>query len=107
MAHNNPGLTDLSDKYRPQKIGEHFSELYDNEWTEAVHQLTGDRDEEMAIQMIRDVLKVGLDTFCNFILSLERVVFLFNIDYIYFILSNDNFYDKDTHNEIRAHDYPI
>uniref|UniRef100_K1QJX5 Mitochondria-eating protein C-terminal domain-containing protein n=1 Tax=Magallana gigas TaxID=29159 RepID=K1QJX5_MAGGI len=57
LAHNNPGLTDLSDKYRPQKIGEHFSELYDNEWTEAVHQLTGGRDEEMAIQMIRDVLK--------------------------------------------------
>lgn len=45
--------------------------------------------------------------FCNFILSLERVVFLFNIDYIYFILSNDNFYDKDTQYDIRAHDCPI
>lgn len=50
--------------------------------------------------MIRDVFKVGFDIFCNFIFSLECVVFLFNIDYIYFILLNDNFYDKDIYNDI-------
>nr|XP_022326042.1 uncharacterized protein LOC111125994 isoform X4 [Crassostrea virginica] len=31
---NNPGIADLSDEYRPNKLAEKFSELYDNEWTE-------------------------------------------------------------------------
>ena len=35
MQDANPGITDLSDENRPTKLGEKFSELYDNEWTEA------------------------------------------------------------------------
>lgn len=31
----NPNIADLSDKHRPIKIGEFFSELYDNEWAGA------------------------------------------------------------------------
>lgn len=58
LTHNNPGIADLSDKNRPQKLGEYFSELYDNEWTEAVSGLTEGHGEEVAIQLLRDVLKV-------------------------------------------------
>ena len=58
LTHNNPGIADLSDKNRPQKLGEYFSELYDNEWTEAVSGLTEGHGEEAAIQLLRDVLKV-------------------------------------------------
>ncbi|XP_061184512.1 uncharacterized protein LOC133192535 [Saccostrea echinata] len=57
LTYNNPGITDLSDKNRPQKIGENFNELYDNEWTEAVDQLSEDHGEEGAVQMLREALK--------------------------------------------------
>ena len=35
LKYNNPGITDLSDDNRPNKLAEKFSELYDNEWTAA------------------------------------------------------------------------
>ncbi|XP_071125613.1 uncharacterized protein [Mytilus edulis] len=35
MLDGNPGITDLSDPYRPQKLVEMFSILYDNKWTDA------------------------------------------------------------------------
>lgn len=35
LRDNNPNITDLGDKYRPTKLAEMFSELYDNEWTDA------------------------------------------------------------------------
>jgi len=31
----NPNIVDLSDKHRPTKLAEVFSEIYDNEWTDA------------------------------------------------------------------------
>ncbi|XP_052794314.1 uncharacterized protein LOC128227638 isoform X1 [Mya arenaria] len=31
----NPDIADLSDKNRPTKLGERYSELYDNQWTDA------------------------------------------------------------------------
>ncbi|XP_011427074.3 uncharacterized protein [Magallana gigas] len=35
LTAGNPNIADLSDKHRPTKIGEFYSELYDNEWSEA------------------------------------------------------------------------
>lgn len=35
VQRNNPDIADLSDTNRPTKLAERFSELYDNEWTEA------------------------------------------------------------------------
>ncbi|XP_056013137.1 uncharacterized protein LOC125678320 isoform X2 [Ostrea edulis] len=35
LTTGNPNIADLSDKHRPTKIGELYSELYDNEWSEA------------------------------------------------------------------------
>ena len=36
LRDNNPGITDLSDPKRPQKISEHLAALYDNLWTDAL-----------------------------------------------------------------------
>ncbi|XP_052791691.1 uncharacterized protein LOC128225831 isoform X2 [Mya arenaria] len=33
LRDNNPNIADLNDPYRPTKLAEMFSELYDNEWT--------------------------------------------------------------------------
>ena len=88
LTHNNPGIADLSDKNRPQKLGEYFSELYDNEWTEAVSGLTEGHEEEVAIQLLRDVLKVRVqkESLIMFIFfSFSQVkVFLFLFLIIFF-----------------------
>jgi hypothetical protein len=39
MRHYKPDIAYLSDPNRPTKIAERFSELYDNEWTEAFEEL--------------------------------------------------------------------
>ncbi|XP_052219019.1 uncharacterized protein LOC127836422 [Dreissena polymorpha] len=35
LRDNNPNIADLSDQFRPTKLAEMFSELYDNQWTTA------------------------------------------------------------------------
>lgn len=39
LTYNNPNIADLSDEKRPTKLAEAFSELYDNEWTDAFEEL--------------------------------------------------------------------
>jgi hypothetical protein len=39
LKSNNPAITDLSDQNRPSKLAEKFSELYDNEWTDAAEEM--------------------------------------------------------------------
>ncbi|KAJ8297681.1 hypothetical protein KUTeg_024212 [Tegillarca granosa] len=39
LTHGNADITDLSDENRPVKIAEKFSELYDNEWTDALEEI--------------------------------------------------------------------
>jgi hypothetical protein len=34
LRDNNPAITDLNDPNRPMKIGEQFSGVYENEWTD-------------------------------------------------------------------------
>lgn len=40
LSEDNPAIADLSDSHRPTKLGEMYSELYDNEWTDAFEALT-------------------------------------------------------------------
>ncbi|XP_056012096.1 uncharacterized protein LOC125681059 isoform X2 [Ostrea edulis] len=55
---NNPRIADLSDENRPIKLGEKFSELYDNEWTDAYESLEDvGVDEEKIIKELLDILK--------------------------------------------------
>ncbi|XP_062620658.1 uncharacterized protein LOC134282253 [Saccostrea cucullata] len=46
VATGNPNHTDLSDSNRPTKIGERFSELYDNEWTQLFESLQSELEDE-------------------------------------------------------------
>lgn len=63
LSEKNPNITDLSDSNRPTKISEKYSELYDNEWTDALETLTGDTSiytEESAIQVLLACLQVNI-----------------------------------------------
>nr|XP_022328420.1 uncharacterized protein LOC111127508 isoform X2 [Crassostrea virginica] len=59
LKSNNPAIADLSDQNRPSKLAEKFSELYDNEWTDATEELkraikhTEKSEEELDIIIIR------------------------------------------------------
>lgn len=72
LSNKNPDIADLSDKNRPTKIAEKFSELYDNQWTdayEAAERLFKDQKEEQRIkillQLLMDVNKFCLQEFKN------------------------------------------
>ena len=59
LKFNNPGITDLSDDNRPNKLAEKFSELYDNEWTEAFEDLgCGGIGEVEIIERLLGLLEV-------------------------------------------------
>ncbi|XP_062568800.1 uncharacterized protein LOC134230955 isoform X2 [Saccostrea cucullata] len=59
LTDGNPSIADLSDINRPTKIAEKFSELYDNEWTEAFEALTGQyhMSEKEAVDSLLRILK--------------------------------------------------
>lgn len=46
MSIGNPNCADLSDSNRPTKIGEKFSELYNNEWTQLFESLESEIEDE-------------------------------------------------------------
>ncbi|KAL3878222.1 hypothetical protein ACJMK2_030589 [Sinanodonta woodiana] len=58
MSEGNPNITDLSDPNRPSKLGERYSELYDNEWTNAFEVLTSKsgKDDKQAVDVLRNIL---------------------------------------------------
>ncbi|XP_052241276.1 uncharacterized protein LOC127851508 isoform X2 [Dreissena polymorpha] len=70
LRDNNPNIADLSDQFRPTKLGEQFSELYDNEWTDAFDVLQNKFEERHAISVLLDI---AMDTywFCEKELSEE------------------------------------
>ncbi|XP_033731598.1 uncharacterized protein LOC117321241 [Pecten maximus] len=58
LTDNNPAIADLSDPNRAMKIGEKYSELYDNEWTDALDILCADgSNEESNVRKLLDVFK--------------------------------------------------
>ena len=61
LASGNEHIVDLSDENRPVKLGERYSELYDNEWTDAFEVLTSDLsyDDKAAIQKLIEILNVS------------------------------------------------
>ena len=66
LVHQNPNIVDLSDKHRPTKLAEIFSELYDNEWTDAFEvfeakcnsQTDNDKEAHEGVDMLLKLLKV-------------------------------------------------
>ncbi|XP_056011830.1 RB1-inducible coiled-coil protein 1-like isoform X2 [Ostrea edulis] len=64
LTHDNPNITDLSDPNRPIKIGEQYSELYDNAWTDAFEKLTGEskKSDRESTQILLDILEDSYTT---------------------------------------------
>lgn len=58
LTDGNANIADLSDKNRPTKLAEQFSELYDNEWTDAFGNLThsGKHSEEESCKVLVSIL---------------------------------------------------
>lgn len=80
MLDGNPGITDLSDPYRPQKLVEMVSILYDNKWTEAFENLEHIAEEKQKCIFLLDLFKASW-TYCGEILEkqskeLEKVLLL-------------------------------
>ena len=50
---DNPNIADLSDEKRPTKLAEEFSELYDNEWTDAFEDLKHKCEQEKTAFMLK------------------------------------------------------
>ncbi|XP_052795699.1 myosin-10-like [Mya arenaria] len=69
LAFQNPNIADLGDPNRPTKLAEKFSELYDNQWTDAFEQIDLEDDQER-IKRLFDILKNVnghcLDVFRNY-----------------------------------------
>lgn len=72
LTAGNPNIADLSDKHRPTKIGEFYSELYDNEWSEAFEvikpleypNVTEDPDTEYfeeVLQILKNILMAAYE----------------------------------------------
>ncbi|XP_060584756.1 uncharacterized protein LOC132740787 [Ruditapes philippinarum] len=62
---DNPAIPDFSDSNRPTKLDEVYSELYDNEWTDAFDGLTGGgHDDEEAISTLHLTL-LNVYDFCK------------------------------------------
>jgi len=59
LRDNNPNIADLSDMNRPQKLAEQFSELYDNEWTDAYTMMENKLDNRQIIVVLLDIVMVG------------------------------------------------
>ncbi|KAL3878223.1 hypothetical protein ACJMK2_030590 [Sinanodonta woodiana] len=61
MSEGTTYIPDLSDPNRPSKLGERYSELFDNEWTNAFEVLTENfgKDDTEAIDVLRTILLVG------------------------------------------------
>lgn len=66
LADDNPNITDLSDINRPTKLSEKYSELYDNEWTDAFEECEDGRSETESIRILYKMLDVRIDSqfFC-------------------------------------------
>lgn len=65
LTSNNPNVADLADPHRPTKLGEMFSELYDNEWTDAFEVLqAAGKGERRSIQILFESF-MDIFHFCN------------------------------------------
>ena len=59
LRDGNPNIADLNDIYRPTKLAEMFSELYDNEWTDAYTALENEMDENDIVAYLLNIVMVS------------------------------------------------
>jgi hypothetical protein len=62
LTDGNANIADLSDEHRPTKLAEQFSQLYDNEWTDAFESILKSKyriSEEEACTILLKILCVS------------------------------------------------
>ena len=63
LRDKNPAITNLNDPNRPLKIGEQYSEVYENEWTDAystmLDQESLNATEKEIVSILLDILRVS------------------------------------------------
>ncbi|XP_062568535.1 uncharacterized protein LOC134230709 [Saccostrea cucullata] len=60
LTSNNPAITDLSDENRPLKLAEKFSQLYDDDWTDSLEEITSTGvDEKTSISLLQRVVMIA------------------------------------------------
>ncbi|XP_052672906.1 uncharacterized protein LOC128155306 [Crassostrea angulata] len=58
LTSNNPGITDLSDEFRPLKLNDMFREMYDDKWTDAMEDLSsGGLQDKVAVTLLLQIVK--------------------------------------------------
>lgn len=57
LTDNNPNVADLSDVNRPTKLAEKYTELYDNQWTDAFEKINNG-DDCKTIEFLKFILLV-------------------------------------------------
>ncbi|XP_048774476.2 major antigen-like isoform X1 [Ostrea edulis] len=78
----NPSVADLSDVNRPTKIAEKFSELYDNEWTDAFEALTtqyhmSDKEAvDTLLRILKDCFNFGKVAASSQLSELQKVLLM-------------------------------
>ncbi|XP_052219003.1 uncharacterized protein LOC127836417 isoform X3 [Dreissena polymorpha] len=70
---NNPNIADLSDQFRPTKLAEMFSELYDNEWTDAFTAVSKGLTERQTVTFLLDIVMKAY-SFCTKEMDQTRIV---------------------------------
>ena len=86
LRKDNPNLADLSDALRPTKLAEKYTELYDNNWTDAFEELH-DKCSLSEGRVIKCLLKILMVCFCfQFSLShcLSWLVYSLTCFHLYF-----------------------
>lgn len=78
LTHDNPNVTDLSDANRPTKLADQFSELYDNQWTDAFDVLKEKYrfDEEKTISGLLFILSQAYDFCLDYSATQERDIMI-------------------------------
>ena len=66
LTDNNPNIADLSDRNRPTKLAERYTELYDNQWTDAFEIIYNNNDNE-TIGLLLHILKARMLSLLCFI----------------------------------------
>jgi hypothetical protein len=62
LTDGNPYIAELSDVNRPTKLAEQYSELFDNEWTDAFGVINDGHTEEDACRILLDMFCVRIRT---------------------------------------------
>ena len=67
LTDGNAAIADLSDSNRPNKIGDRYGELYDNQWTDAYEIFSKEYDEKKTVAKLIQILVVSFSFFFSII----------------------------------------